>query len=146
MTKEAPERVVSRARTQLKHLPGQLWGKIRPDNVMLSRRQAALAFGAALTSCAEKQDSQSGIRIYRVPNGGIQPQVAVDDRGTVHLVYYTGGAQHGDLFYVRSRDGGASFSSPVRVNEGGSAIAAGTIRGAQLALGKAGRVRVTGDS
>ena len=103
---------------------------------MLSRRQAALVFGAALTSFAEQQDSQRRLRMYRVPNGGIQPQVAVDDIGTLHLVYYTGDAHHGDLFYARSNDGGASFSSPVRVNEGGSAIAAGTIRGAQLALGK----------
>jgi hypothetical protein len=46
------------------------------------------------------------------------------------------------LFYVRSKDGGASFSSPLPVNEGGSAIAIGTIRGAQLAIGKAGRVHV----
>jgi hypothetical protein len=103
---------------------------------MLSRRQAALAFGASLTSFAEKQDSQSGIRIYRVPSGGIQPQVAVDDMGTLHLVYYTGDAHHGDLFYARSRDAGSSFSSPLRVNERGSAIAAGTTRGAQLALGR----------
>jgi hypothetical protein len=68
--------------------------------------------------------------------------VAVDDSGSLHLVYYTGDAHHGDLFYARSRDGGGRFSSPLRVNEGGSAIAAGTIRGAQLALGRAGRVHV----
>ena len=108
---------------------------------MLSRRQAALVFGAALTSFAEEQNSQPRVRMYRVPSGGIQPQAAVDDIGTLHLVYYTGDAHHGDLFYARSNDGGASFSSPVRVNQGGSAMAAATIRGAQLALGKAPRAR-----
>jgi hypothetical protein len=50
---------------------------------MLSRRQAALVFGAALTSFAEQQDSQRRLRMYRVPNDGIQPQVAVDDIGTL---------------------------------------------------------------
>jgi hypothetical protein len=109
---------------------------------MLSRRQAALALGAALSSFAQDQNTQSRVRVYRVPNGGIQPQVAVDDMGTLHMVYYTGDAHHGDLFYARSRDGGGGFSSPVRVNGGSSAIAAGTIRGAQLALGKAGRVHI----
>jgi hypothetical protein len=112
------------------------------NKVMLSRRQAALVLGAALTSFAEEQDSQSRVRLNRVPNGGIQPQVEVDDTGSVHLVYYSGDAHHGDLYYARSRDGGANFSPHVRVNEGGSAIAAGTIRGAQLALGRAGRVHV----
>jgi hypothetical protein len=109
---------------------------------MLSRRQAALALGAALSSFAQDQNKQSRVHIYRVPNGGIQPQVAVDDMGTLHIVYYTGDAHHGDLFYARSTDGGGGFSSPLRVNEGSSAIAAGTIRGTQLALGKAGRVHV----
>ncbi len=45
--------------------------------------------------------------------------------------------------YARSPDGGATFSPAILVNsQPGSAIAAGTIRGAELALGKAGRVHV----
>src|SRR5262249_55744364 len=52
---------------------------------------------------------------------------------------YTGDAHKGDLNYVRSTDFGKSFSSALRVNsQSGGAVAAGTIRGAQLALGKAG--------
>lgn len=108
----------------------------------MTRRKAALALGATLTSFAADKGTPGRIRFYRVPNGGIQPQVALDARGTLHLVYYTGETHHGDLFYARSNDGGASFSSPLRVNARDSAIAAGTIRGAQLALGKAGRVHV----
>jgi hypothetical protein len=78
------------------------------------------------------------VRIERVPAGGIQPQIAIDTRGTLHLVYYTGDAGHGNLFY-----GGTTFSPALPVNSRpGSAIAAGTIRGAQLAIGKAGRVHV----
>jgi hypothetical protein len=108
---------------------------------MMTRRKAAIALGAAFTAFGAERDSER-IRFHRVPNDGIQPQVALDDSGTIHLVYYAGDAHHGDLFYARSKDGGASFSSALRVNKGGTAIAAGTIRGAQLALGKAGRVHV----
>jgi hypothetical protein len=108
---------------------------------MMTRRATVIAFGAVFTGFASEKDT-GRIRLYRIPNGTIQPQVAVDDRGTLHLVYYTGDAHHGDLFYARSKDGGASFSPALHVNKGGTAIAAGTIRGAQLALGKAGRVHV----
>src|SRR5258706_12082533 len=89
---------------------------------------------AALSACALAAPT---IQVTRVPEGGIQPQVAVDSVGSVHLIYYKGDAGHGDVFYVRSSDGGKTFSTPIRVNSvEGSAIAAGTIRGAHLALGK----------
>lgn len=81
--------------------------------------------------------------MLRVPNGGIQPQVAVDGKGIVHMLYFTGEARQGDIFYVRSGDGGVTFSAPIRVNsQPGSAVASGTIRGAQIALGRNGRIHV----
>src|SRR5579864_3492496 len=96
----------------------------------------------ALGQAGEIGPSQK-VTIERVPDGGIQPQVAVDAKGVVHMLYYKGDPGHGDIFYVRSRDGGVTFSAPVRVNsEAGSAIAAGNIRGARLAIGKNGRVHV----
>jgi hypothetical protein len=80
--------------------------------------------------------------LLRVPSDGIQPQVAVDARGVVHLVYFKGEPANGDIFYTRSKDG-AHFEHPLRVNSHpGSAIAVGNIRGAHLALGKNGRVHV----
>ena len=109
---------------------------------MITRRQATLAFGATLAGFAQGKDSTSPVRLYRVPTGGIQPQIALGRNGTLHLLYYTGEARDGNLFYVRSSDGGATFSPALGVNRNGSAIAAGTIRGAQLALGKDGRVHV----
>jgi len=112
------------------------------DTGMMTRRQVMVGLGATLTSFAAGKDTQGRIRFYRVPNAGIQPQVALDNKGALHIVYYTGDARHGDLFYARSRDSGASFSSALPVNEGGSAIAVGTIRGAQLTVGKAGRVHI----
>src|SRR5262249_26318761 len=87
--------------------------------------------------------TQDKIKLVRVPNEGIQPQVALDDRGTMHLIYYKGDAKGGDVFYVTSKDGGSTFSAPLRVNNvPESAVAAGTIRGAQLAIGRNGQVHV----
>src|SRR5262245_29797482 len=70
------------------------------------------------------------VTLLRVPDKGIQPQVAVDAKGVVHLIYFRGEPGHGDVFYVRSDDD-ARFSEPLRVNsQPGSVIAAGSIRGA----------------
>jgi hypothetical protein len=109
---------------------------------MMTRRKAALACATALTTWAA-EESDDRINVFRAPAGGLQPQVAIDDEGALHLIYYKGESGHGDVFYVRSNNGGRTFSATLRVNsQPGSAIAAGTIRGAQLALGKAGRVHV----
>jgi len=83
------------------------------------------------------------VSLERVPNGGIQPQAAVDARGRIHLIYFSGDPQAGDVFYVRSGDGGEHFSAPLRVNSvPASAVAVGNIRGAHLAIGRNGRVHV----
>src|SRR5262249_17764329 len=74
------------------------------------------------------------VALHRCPNGGIQPEAAIDSRGVLHPLYFPGEPAGGDLFYVRSTDFGATFSPAVRVNsQPGSAIATGTIRGGQLA-------------
>jgi hypothetical protein len=83
------------------------------------------------------------VELVRVPDGGIQPDVVTDATGIVHLVYLTGDPAAANVFYARSSDDGRTFSKPVRVNSSdGSAIAAGTIRGAQIAVGRKGRVHV----
>ena len=83
------------------------------------------------------------VDVRRIPNGGFQPDLAVGRDGAIHLVYYSGGSMAGDIFYVRSKDGGVTFSAPARVNSQlGSAIARGTIRGPQIAVGPDGRVHV----
>jgi hypothetical protein len=84
-----------------------------------------------------------GVTLLRTPDGGIQPQAAVDAAGTVHLLYFNGDPAHGDLFYARLPDGAAAFTPAVRVNsEPGSVIATGSVRGGQMALGRAGFVHV----
>src|SRR5688572_5744671 len=87
--------------------------------------------------------SAPDVELLRVPAGGIQPQVVTDSKGRFHLVYLGGDPKQADLFYTVCSDGGRAFSSPVRVNsQTGSVTAMGTIRGAQLALGKNDAVHV----
>jgi len=103
-----------------------------------------------LTACAPGGSAPGGtprepvdVTLARVPLGGLQPEVAVDGQGTVHLVFLVGEPSAADVFYARSTDGGRTFSEPVQVNsQPGSAIATGTVRGAQVAVGRAGRVHV----
>src|SRR5437588_4023158 len=63
-----------------------------------------------------RADASSTVQLLRVPEGGIQPQVAVDAKGGIHLVYFRGTPAHGDLFYVHAEDGGAHFSRPLVIN------------------------------
>src|SRR5262245_37090788 len=97
----------------------------------------AFAVAPARSGWADK------VTVLQTPDAGIQPQVAVDAAGTLHLIYYKGDAGAGDLFYARMVRGQQRFSSPIRVNSRpASAIAAGSVRGGQIALGKDGRVHV----
>lgn len=104
----------------------------------------AIAFWVcSLAVSASIAGEPSQVSLIRVPNGGIQPQLAVDGKGTLHLIYFRGLHGSGDVYYVRSTDSGQKFSEPIRVNsQPGSVIATGNIRGAQLAVGKKGRVHV----
>jgi hypothetical protein len=95
-----------------------------------------------LTASRARADAPT-VTVAQTPNAGLQPQVAVDDNNVVHLVYLKGDPSATDVFYVRSTDGGATWSVPVRVNsQAGSAIAMGTVRGAHLALGTHGLIHV----
>ncbi|MEO8127992.1 MAG: hypothetical protein ABJF23_09925 [Bryobacteraceae bacterium] len=107
----------------------------------ITRRTFAAALGGAGLALAE--GVPPGMTAARVPDNGIQPRIATGPDGKLHLLYYKGDPFHGDLYYVHSTDEAATFSSPVRVNsQEGSAIAAGTIRGGQIAIGRNGRVYV----
>jgi hypothetical protein len=103
----------------------------------------ALVFVAAPTRAGKTNARVQPVSTVRVPNSGIQPQIAIDDKGVLHMVYFSGEAAHGDLYYVRSEDRGGTFSSPIKVNSHpGSAIATGNIRGAHVAIGRHGQVYV----
>src|ERR1051326_5945984 len=105
-----------------------------------------VALAAVLPGPAEvrHQAAQSKkVTLLRTPDKGIQPQVVVDDKGVVHLIYFKGAPRGGNIFYVHSDNGGGNFSKPRRINEQtDSVIAVGNIRGAHLAIGKKGRMHV----
>ena len=106
-------------------------------------RIVTIVFFASIAAQRPQTRSSDQVTMLRVPHGGIQPQVAIDEKGTLHLVYFAGDPSHGDLYYVHSVDSGASFSDPIRVNhEPGSSIAVGNVRGAHLAVGRNGRIHV----
>ena len=100
--------------------------------VTLAYSHAARATAAALPQ----------ITTLHLPDG-IQPQTAVDSKGVLHMIYFKGDPSAGDIEYVTRQPGASSFSAPLRVNsQTGSAIAIGTVRGPQMAVGRDGRVFV----
>lgn len=101
-----------------------------------------VALAAALPS-APGATGEPRVSVVATPDGGIQPQAVVDGQGSIHIVYFKGDAGGGDLYYTRLRGGPADGTAPVRVNSvSGSALAAGSVRGAQIALGRNGIVHV----
>lgn len=133
-------------------VPGRMvpWLKIRitcmmikPTKAKSSRKWLRVLFCGFLTSSCMHAAGSASVRLERTPDGGIQPQAVAEVQGTLHLIYFKGDPMAGDLFYVSRKPGQSTFSSPRRVNQQpGGAIATGTIRGAQLALGKNNRAHV----
>jgi len=101
---------------------------------------------AALTQpldYAVARDAPTAVRQIPVPDRGLQPQALVDTEGTLHVIYLGDDPAGSNVYYVRKPAGTEKFSRPLRVNsQPASAIAIGSIRGAQLALGSANRVHV----
>src|SRR6267143_5465368 len=83
------------------------------------------------------------VGLLRTPQDGFQPQTVLDRDGALHMIYFKGDASAGDIEYVRRAADGKDFSQPIRVNsEPESAVAIGTVRGPQIAIGRNGRVYV----
>lgn len=102
----------------------------------------AVVAGFAATSRGQQPDRDT-VRLWKLPHGRLQPMADVDAAGTVHLIYFVGEPTAGDVWYSTRRRDAESFSEPRRVNsQPGSVIAIGTVRGAHLALGAAGRPHV----
>ena len=108
---------------------------------MLRIVRASLWSVFAVVSTASTAPAQ--VVVMKTPDGGIQPRATVDARGTLHLLYFKGEALAGDLYYESREAGAERFAPAIRVNHRpGSAVATGTVRGGQLALGKGGRAHV----
>ena len=97
----------------------------------------ALSLSMTALSEPEPRVSRPHVELVSVPDAGIQPQTAIDGDGTIHLLYFKGEPGGGDLFYTSQKVGEKLFSTPIRVNtESATAIATGSVRGGQLALGR----------
>jgi hypothetical protein len=104
----------------------------------------AAAVCAAATMASDTPGGSSRVRVLRTPEGGLQPQTVADGAGTIHMIYLKGDPKSADIYYSKRGPGETAFSRPLRVNsDPGTATAIGTIRGAQLAVGKGDRVHVT---
>jgi hypothetical protein len=109
-------------------------------------RSAALVVSLAvlaLTPGRADEPAEPKVSVVATPGGGIQPQAAVASDGAISMVYFKGDPSGGDLFYTHTEPGETAFSEPTRVNsQPGSAIALGTIRGGQIAIGRDDRIHV----
>lgn len=79
--------------------------------------------------------------VERVPDSGLQPRVATDASGGVHLAYLRGDPKASDVVVRHRPPGATGWGDATVVNSTpGSAIAVGSVRGVQLAAGRGGRL------
>jgi hypothetical protein len=113
-----------------------------PFLLPLAKRSCGAAL-ALLAAAGSASATEPRVAVVRVPDGGMKPSLGVDARGTVHLAYFKGNPDGGDIFYVTSNDEGRSFSPGKRVNsQPGSVQGMSSIRGPQLAVGRGDRPHI----
>jgi hypothetical protein len=78
------------------------------------------------------------VEVVHLPQGGVVPDIALDGRGVLHIVYGKGM----DAYYTQSADGGKTLRAPVRLNRRPMTVTVGGERGPKLALGKDGVILV----
>ncbi len=79
-----------------------------------------------------------------LPEQGVQPQVAADASGRIHLVYHRGEPGEGNLYYSSLDSLQGQWATPIQVNQlPESVVATGTVRGHQIAVTPEGRVHVS---
>ncbi len=116
--------------------------RLSPRRTFLRVFAPALAL-AALAVAPASQIAEGFVQMVRCPNDGFQPRLAVDAEHVIHLVYLRGDPASADLHYVQSKDAGASFSEPIRVNSIEHSVDGSSgFRGANLILGPDGAVHV----
>ena len=111
----------------------------------LQRSLLLILFWVAILRLSAAQ-ADSLVHLERVADNGLQPELAIDHQGLLHLLYFVGDPAAGDLYYSQSQPPASgqadSWSAPVRINsQSGSAMAIGTVRGGHIGLG-AGRIHV----
>jgi hypothetical protein len=115
---------------------------MRYTRLAIGATQALVGIAIAVYSMHAGAPATPKIHLLRTPQNGIQPQTVLDSNGVLHMIYFKGEASAGEIKYVR-REPDKDFFRPIRVNsEPGSAVAIGTVRGPQMAVGRNGRVYV----
>ena len=76
----------------------------------------AMLAGLCLNVC--DASGAERVSLWQLPQGAIQPQVAVDGRGTAHVLYFKQGNSEGagNLYYMRLAPGETRPSESIRVN------------------------------
>ena len=96
----------------------------------------------AMSSCmvtgSSGGDRDTPFSVIRTPNSGLVPEVSLDKNGILHMTY----GKDSDGYYVQSRDGGKTFSSPVQLNRRPGTVTVGGERGPKIAIGKDGAIHV----
>jgi hypothetical protein len=104
---------------------------------------APLAVAAQLVAGCTVLGTVPDVTVLRAPADAKLPQVAIDDTGTLHLIYYMGSMSSGDLFHVSRGPDGTDWSTPQQVNSlPHSVTGVGPIDGGQRAIDPAGRLHV----
>jgi len=106
-------------------------------------RCIAILLGWVCATVSTPLLSAAIVRVERLPEGGVQPKLVASTDGSIHLVYLAGDSRASDVFYQTLPAQSTAWSKPLPVNsQPGGAIAIGTIRGADLAMGREGLVHV----
>ena len=107
-------------------------------------RLALLGVAALLTAACTVLGTGPNVTVLRAPADAKLPQVAVDNSGTLHLVYYMGSMTSGDLFHVSRAPDATDWSPPQQVNSRPHGVTgAGPIDGGQIAIDPDGRLHIT---
>ena len=95
-------------------------------------------FIAVSTRNAPASEAEAKVTVVHPPPEALVPDVALDPKGTLHLLYGIGS----NAFYVCSKDNGLNFIEPVKVNTGVSVETRMGERGPKIALGRDGVIHV----
>ena len=106
-------------------------------------RLASLAVATLIVAGCSVFGTAPEVTVLRAPANAKLPQVASDDMGTLHLIYYMGSMSSGDLFHVSRGPDATDWSAPQPVNsQPHSVTGVGPIDGGQMAIDPAGRLHV----
>ena len=98
----------------------------------------AVAAGFIVTEAFAPAAPSPAVRVLALPAGGTMPSALIDRERVLHVVYYA----DQNVLYTSSRDSGATFAAPVRVNDRDRFALGGLFRGPEIAAADDGSLHV----